>query len=621
MARGRKARTGSLKSIRANLPTAYSDALANERMRVKNQATLKYGGGAGRAFLYGFTKGLVGESAASSIANTFRNKDKTERAYSKLTQSFSQQPNKTPDIKSAGSSENTLLLEKISAKLDEVALKVERIDGRLSPRNLTVGKGESQQTFRYDPLAPEGKKVTAVTMSGKSGRFASKKESASVLSKAAYLSNELQEQSTAEQITTETAKKIVEELKKEVAAPTSKPSTPMTYSDVLADEKRDRRAESTLRYGGRNPGRAFLYGFTKGLIGESAADAIAQRFRNKKQTEEAYQQLAGPAIVDTVPNVSVPDMNPTPTAPTQTATQAGAADEKQQFIQAEKVEAEEEFRQEIMKKLDEILEKINAIECDGGGGMIPIPGGPRTPRTRGNRRRNRRGERGRRPGRNPRPPRPPGPSGGGRLAGAAKFAGGAAVVAGAGFGIYDELQGNRKETMEGLDFIDPISYGRFIGDKLNKGYEYLAGEELGTTIWKALNPEQAKMMEEARKRDLNPQPQPDQGPKLPPGMDPESPEAEKFYEDYYSPKGGPVDQLMQQQNELDKNVQENLTQTQMPMAPTVINNTTQVPVPVPKSSGGTGLNAIQVRNSEPSVATYIASIFDHPVTHPGIYKM
>ncbi|MFN9961467.1 MAG: hypothetical protein ACK55I_50985, partial [bacterium] len=104
----------------------------------------------------------------------------------------------------------------------------------------------------------------------------------------------------------------------------------------------------------------------------------------------------------------------------------------------------------------------------------------------------------------------------------------------------------------------------------NKGYEYLAGEELGTTIWKALNPEQAKMMEEARKRDLNPQPQPDQGPKLPPGMDPESPEAEKFYEDYYSPKGGPVDQLMQQQNELDKNVQENLTQTQMPMAPTVI---------------------------------------------------
>ena len=30
---------------------------------------------------------------------------------------------------------------------------------------------------------------------------------------------------------------------------------------------------------------------------------------------------------------------------------------------------------------------------------------------------------------------------------------------------------------------------------------------------------------------------------------------------------------------------------------------------------------VQVRNYEPSVATYVSSIFDHPVTHPGIYKM
>jgi hypothetical protein len=30
---------------------------------------------------------------------------------------------------------------------------------------------------------------------------------------------------------------------------------------------------------------------------------------------------------------------------------------------------------------------------------------------------------------------------------------------------------------------------------------------------------------------------------------------------------------------------------------------------------------IQVRNDEQSVSTYVASIFDHPVVHPGIYKM
>jgi hypothetical protein len=585
-------------------------------MRVKNQATLKYGGGAGRAFLYGFTKGLVGESAASSIADRFRNKDKTERAFSQLTQSSPQQT-RVPEQITPDNTENKLLLERISAKIDEVAFKVERIDGRLSPRNLTVGKGESQQTFRYDPLAPEGKKVTAVTMSGKSGRFASKKESASVLSKAAYLSNELQEEPTAEKVTTETAKKVVEEIKKEIATPKSKP---LTYSDVLADEKRDRKAENTLRYGGKNPGRAFLYGFTKGLIGESAADTIAQRFRNKKQTEEAYQQLTGPAIVDTVPSVSVPDINPTPTAPTQTATQAGAADEKQQFIQAEKVEAEEEFRQEIMKKLDEILEKINAIECDGGGGLgiggVRLPGG-----LGGGRRGNRGGGRGGRPSRGPKTPTPSKPDGGGGrtptpskpdggggkgvgrvLGGLGRIAGKVAAPLAIGITAYDAYQGFNADPNAPL------------GDKLsNAGSSALSGLTFGL-----LGSDAEEIAAEAATR---PQPQPDQGPKLPPGMKPESPEAEKFYEDYYSPKGGPVDQLMQQQNELDKNVQENLTQAQMPMAPTVINNTTQVPMPVPKSSGGSGLTAIQIRNTEPSVATYTASIFDHPVTHPGIYKM
>jgi hypothetical protein len=680
MARGRKGRTGSIRSIRSSLPSTYSDALANERMMIKNQATLKYGGGAGRAFLYGFTKGLVGEGAASSIADRFRNKDKTERAFSQLTQSNSPKipeqiisnEDQSNQLSSRDNAENKLLLERISAKLDEVALKVERIDGRLSPRNLTVGKGESQQTFRYDPLAPEGKKVTAVTLSGKSGRFASKKESASVLSKAAYLSNEMQEEQTVSKVSIDTAKKVIYELKKEVSSPKKSvtSSKPMTYTDVLDDEKRTLKAEKTLRYGGKGAGRSFLYGFTKGLIGESAADAIAQRFRNKKQTEEAYQQLAGPAIVDTVPSVSVPDMNPTPNAPTQTATQAGAADEKQQFIQAEKVEAEEEFRQEIMKKLDEILEKLNGIDSGGGGsGLLgklvgglgaaglggwlakkygdwknkrkpgppdvdpdkkPRPGSPDVdpdakPKP---------GSPDADPDKKPKPETPdatkpkqpttpdkPSGKGLGKVVGGAakalRVAGPIGAAIGVGVTAYDAYQGFN---------ADPNAS---IGDKfLNAGSSAINSATFGL-----LGSDADEIAAEAATR---PQPQPDQGPKLPPGMDPESPEAEKIIEDYYNPtKGAPLDQLIQQQNEIDKNVEqllkqqnefdktveENLTQTQMPMAPTVINNTTQVPMPVPKSSGGSGLTAIQIRNTEPSVATYTASIFDHPVTHPGIYKM
>jgi len=58
------------------------------------------------------------------------------------------------------------------------------------------------------------------------------------------------------------------------------------------------------------------------------------------------------------------------------------------------------------------------------------------------------------------------------------------------------------------------------------------------------------------------------------------------------------------------------------------NTTTVVNVPakqqapnVIQSNKDSGGGIIIIRNTEPSVATYVASIFDHPVVHPGIYKM
>jgi hypothetical protein len=41
----------------------------------------------------------------------------------------------------------------------------------------------------------------------------------------------------------------------------------------------------------------------------------------------------------------------------------------------------------------------------------------------------------------------------------------------------------------------------------------------------------------------------------------------------------------------------------------------------PKKEANKETTLIQIRNVEQSVATYTASIFDHPVVHPGIYKM
>jgi hypothetical protein len=147
-----------------------SDRIDMERMRIKDQATLKYGGGAGRAFLYGFTRGLVGESVADTIAQTFRNKQKTEQAYSR---SF-KRPDpigvpEQPTLTSSGDEETKILLERVVAKIDDVAIKIEKINTRLKPTNITVK--DSDQTFRYDPLAPEGKKVTVNYPGDSSSKF------------------------------------------------------------------------------------------------------------------------------------------------------------------------------------------------------------------------------------------------------------------------------------------------------------------------------------------------------------------------------------------------------------------------------------------------------------------
>ena len=90
--------------------------------------------------------------------------------------------------------EQSKFATKTTSKLSKIEKDVEYIAKRISPKIFTIGKGKNEQSVKYDPLAPEGRQVTLLTQSGKSGRIASKKGGATseynqALSKAAYSSN------------------------------------------------------------------------------------------------------------------------------------------------------------------------------------------------------------------------------------------------------------------------------------------------------------------------------------------------------------------------------------------------------------------------------------------------
>jgi hypothetical protein len=251
------------------------DSLVENRRRAKEEAALKYGGGFGGRILYGMAESVFGERVASKINTASRDRSQTQKAYSELYN-----PSEQMTRGKGGSAVREIkpILEKINNKVDYLASKIEKIDARLSAKNITIGKGDKQQTFRYDPLAPEGKQVTAATASGKSGRFASKAESASVLSKAAYLGNqEYQMPQTSTRVSQNDAKQIIEQLKKDLT-----------------------------KSGGR-----------------------------------------------------------------ETQSQIAAAEDRKDYAAGEKDERNQEYQEDVIKKLDEILEKIE----DGGGALEALLGG------------------------------------------------------------------------------------------------------------------------------------------------------------------------------------------------------------------------------------------------------
>lgn len=335
---GRSATGSALRNISSSISSrrTSTDPLASRRTAISREIRSAYGGNFGKKF------------ASSAIAAATRPNTIKIQPEKSVVGDATNAPDKSVEIlQNFSGDDSKIILEEISTKLNDVFSRLERIDNRLSPKNITVGKEGQRQTYRYDPLAPEGKKVTVATASGKSGRFASKKESSAVLSKAAYLGNPMQTPSsnrtgvsvpkntylgenvvnineridnkTIEKISTRIASQTVKEIKKtliDVSSTKRKPITiestaiptkeinqtqiemdsvddrkPLSYQDYLKNNNEIEESEKVLRYGGRGTLRPFLFGATKGLVGEELASKISDRFRNKKDSQQAFERI------------------------------------------------------------------------------------------------------------------------------------------------------------------------------------------------------------------------------------------------------------------------------------------------------------------------------------------
>lgn len=75
----------------------------------------------------------------------------------------------------------------------------------------------------------------------------------------------------------------------------------------------------------------------------------------------------------------------------------------------------------------------------------------------------------------------------GGLGNVAKVLGKFAAVIDVGSGVYDLSQGKKKEKMEGLDYLSPMSYGMRIGEGINKLFEGQTGKSIGSAIYDVFN--------------------------------------------------------------------------------------------------------------------------------------
>lgn len=617
---GLKNISGKLRSRRAATPGSYAEFSEQQRQQRQSQDILKYGGkGAARKFAYGFVKGFAGEDAAKSFTDRFGNQDQMEEAYQSLQggeEDTAEKISKEELQKIISQMDNldSTIREKFSAiieELDGITATVEKIEMRVSPRDVVIGKGENAQTFRYDPLAPEGKQVKQVTASGKAGIGASKSDIQSVLNKASFFGNQDMEKQTpsAKKISKAEAKLIAEQLVDELeAAPGTtvpkaedsgepgKPGMPATYEEYAARQKRIKDAEETLKYGGKGFAKKFKYGFIKGFAGEERARSFAEKTGDAAQQEEAYQTLKAemegqkPGEQAPVPEAATGQVQPVP------GTQAAATADIQSGMMADKIEAEQEDRKAIIDKLDEILEKLEDASENKNGILSKITSLLAARSLM---------------------------SGASRLAGAAaRFAtspAGLAVGAGAvGYGVGSlaneklgisdklvnsmDLGGAQEAALAATKKTSFAETAMKINDKLTgTGYKLVAPGQYqgpdGNVVPKSELPSQVRAKLTG------------------PSVEPKGTVSGTIQR----PAGARSYAAVNAQRE-QRVLQAEAKQAARPR-PSAPRRAATPPPPPPAPPKQEPPVIVQTRNMEPSVMTYTASIFDHPVIHPGIYKM
>lgn len=485
-------------------------------------------------------------------------------------------------------------------KLITIEEKVSFIHDRVSPKDIDVGKGKEKQTYRYDPLAPQGREVMKVTKSGNVSTYASKEggvlsDYEKVMSKASRLGTKAltEQKQSADKRKSEKVPQM--EAISEEAKKTDSERVP---TDSLEEEVKDLQLRIDRLLEGQEK-----------MVAVQTAATNAEQLKASAAAEEAEEDSFEKGML-------------------------------------KKVDESLIILKELKENIDKLVEKMG----DGGSGGSGGSSFGRNFLKKGGNILRKVGRGALSVGR--------GVLGGATNLGAAVGSGGAAAIAGqalavgaAGYAGYkagqwiDKKTGASTKIGEGLfnvfhDEYDPNSQtpeqkAKF--DKLKKArLEREAVQAKMTTpdaVTTATAPNPSSVGEEyitvGGERAISGQPLSKKqmaAIDLAKSMDPEnydnySPEIKAQYEKQkseeirLSPKSTQMETATKgiQPSTTDSEFNDESTQAAT-VTPTIINNYNAPPQIPP-------LPDMNTSNKETSVSSYLASIFDHPVTHPGLYSM
>ena len=540
---------------------SYAENVAAAAALRRSEDTLKYGGGGkGKRRLHGFLSGLVSKKYADEYSQRNADPEEMEKAFQEgklLRGEKPSAPNATgiPNAVDGG--------DDLSLKIDSILGLVTQIATRISSKD-AVGVNKSG----YNALAPAGGFPRVVTKSKFFGRDITTAPSATKMTAATAVM---------------TAAQLKTQMKEKKDVKDSEPDdTPKTYAETVARKKAEQKATETLKYGGEGKFQKMRHGFLSGFASSAYADKVAAKHADPSVMEKAFRVLNPLSKKKSGGGADGND----------TATQLSAASAHTSGVHSEKIEAEDEDRQVIIDKLDEIITMIGGGVSGGqaqgsGGGVVSALSNAYMAS---------------------------------RLApmamGALRMAAPVAGVVGAGYlgykagGAAYDFASEHGLTRPAESIIDRVtgiddpdkSYREGMAASVAKKNEALRGTGYTATEAGYKGPDGKILFG----KDLPPELQKKLGLNIPtPASAKPTPTPNKE---------AAVAATVAENAELKSEVKE---------AKSIVNNITQVAASsqAPQGESSKEVLKVVVRNVEPSVATYTASIFDHPVVHPGIYGM